>query len=94
MWSKVSTNSTNFQSIKFTTSQNGMIFSMLSILKMLRFFPVAEALTGLIYHRPTHQNSSFLSCLQSEGGFCRNVTVTIGKGASNQNYTVRTSYLM
>ena len=32
---------------------------MLSILKMLNFFLVAEALTGLIYHRPTGKDASF-----------------------------------
>ena len=35
---------------------------MLSILKMLSFFLVAEALTGLIYHRPAGENFSF--CVQ------------------------------
>ena len=40
-------------------SQNGAIFSMLSILKALSFSLVAEALTGLIYHRPAGESSSF-----------------------------------
>ena len=34
---------------------------MLSVLKMLSFFLVAEALTGLIYHRLAGENSSFSS---------------------------------
>ena len=34
---------------------------MLSILKTLSFFLIAEALTGLIYHRPVDENSSFSS---------------------------------
>ena len=42
-------------------SQNGVIFSMLSILKTLIFFLVADALTGLIYHRPAGENSCFSS---------------------------------
>ena len=32
---------------------------MLSILKTLNFSLVAEALTGLIYHRPAGENSTF-----------------------------------
>ena len=40
-------------------SQNGAIFSMLSILKALSFSLVAEALTGLIYHRPAGESSGF-----------------------------------
>ena len=35
------------------------IFSMLSILKTLSFSLVAEVLTGLIYHCPEGENSSF-----------------------------------
>ena len=42
-------------------SQNGVIFSMLSILKMLHFFLAAEALMSLIYHCPTGENSNFCS---------------------------------
>ena len=34
---------------------------MLSIPKTLSFVLVAEALTGLIYHRPAGKNSSFIS---------------------------------
>ena len=45
------TDSTNFLSIKFTVSQNGVIFSMLSILKRLSFSLLAEALTCRFYHR-------------------------------------------
>ena len=59
MWSNVRTDSTNFENIKITISQNGLIFSMLSILNMLSFFLVAEALTGLIYHHSMGENSSF-----------------------------------
>ena len=59
MWSKVRTNTTNFSKYKNTKSQNGAIFSMLSIPKTLRCFLVAEALMGLIYHFPTGENSSF-----------------------------------
>ena len=40
-------------------SQSGVIFSMPSILKMLSFFLIAEALTGLIYHRAADENFSF-----------------------------------
>ena len=54
MWSEVRTsNKFFFFKYAITISQNGMNFSMLSILKMLSFFLVAEALTDLIYHRPT-----------------------------------------
>ena len=45
--------------VKTKISQNGMILSMLSILKMLSFFLVAEALRGLIYHRSVDENFSF-----------------------------------
>ena len=41
--------------------QNGGIISMLSIFKTLSLSLVAEAITGLKYHRPTGQNSSFSS---------------------------------
>ena len=56
MWSKVRTDSTNFLKYKITISQNGAIFSLLSVLKMLSFFLVAETLTGLTYHRPVGEN--------------------------------------
>ena len=46
---------------KSTTGQNEAIFSMLSILKTLSFSLAAEALKGLIYHRPAGENSSFHS---------------------------------
>ena len=39
-------------------TRNGVIFSMLSILKMLSFFLVTQALAGLIYHRPVGENFS------------------------------------
>ena len=39
--------------------QNGVVIFMLSILKMLSFHLVEEALTALIYHRPAGENSSF-----------------------------------
>ena len=48
---------------KIMISQNGAIFSTLSILKTLSFSLVAEALTGLIYHCPVGENSSFSSVL-------------------------------
>ena len=40
------------------------IFSMLSISKTLSSSLVAEALTGLIYHRPPGENSSFQRSLE------------------------------
>ena len=43
--------------VKISISQNGVILSMLIILKMLSF--LAETLTGLIYHRLAGENFSF-----------------------------------
>ena len=61
MGSKVITIIAQISKFKITISQNGGLFSMLSILKTLSFSPVAEALTGLIFHRFAGENSSFSS---------------------------------
>ena len=54
---------------KITISQNDVIFAMLSILKTLSFFLVAEAITGLTYHHPVGENSSFSSHTQGWIGY-------------------------
>ena len=59
MWSKGSIIIAQFSKYKIMVSQNRQSFSMLSILKILRISLVAEALTGLIYHRPLGENYSF-----------------------------------
>ena len=58
MWSKVRTNSTNFLSIKLRQVRMVQFFYV-KYTKMSSFFLVAEALTGLVYHCPLGENSSF-----------------------------------
>ena len=58
MWSKSRTNSTNCLSIKLRYVRMVRLFYV-KYTKMLSFFVVAEALMGMIYHRPLGENSSF-----------------------------------
>ena len=44
---------------------------------MLSFSLVAEALTGLIYHRPSGENSKFLP---GSARKCRNCSVVVSRG--------------
>ena len=55
MWSEGSIIIAQFSKYKITITHNRRSFSMSSILKMLSIF----SLTGLIYHRPSGENSSF-----------------------------------
>ena len=56
---------------------------------MLSFSLVAEALTGLIYHRPSGENSKFLpSGLMLEGiclRFCKAIVQSIFKQVASEN---------
>ena len=68
-------------------SQNGAIFSMLSILKTFGFSLVAEALMGLIYHRPAGRNSKWCSSKSaSELDFIRK-TKKIFKSDNRNKYS-------
>ena len=58
-------------------SQNGMDFSMLSILKMLSIFWVVEALADLIYNHSMSKDSSFWS--YSLPGDRRSISYNVAK---------------
>ena len=59
MGSRTSILIAQFSWYKIFNKSEQAIFSMLSILKTLNLSLVAEALTGLICHRPPGENSSF-----------------------------------